>query len=204
MTPPSSSIWLKSGVTLALIAALYMVRVYNSFFDEQLAYFYEFAGDRVFEIRLGPHLGSCDRWLHLVPFQHCSFSQVNVVEYKGTLRDRIRTLAAEEALFKAGSTEELLKKTKGKIDRIITEIQSGELRSYDIAYFRNQGNTPIQLPEALSALTEFTIDKSEEVFLADVVISQSSLKGGLIASEVVRNALFIRGRPAHKLAEIVQ
>jgi hypothetical protein len=204
MTSSSTNIWAKVGVALALIATLYLFRVYNSFFEEQLAYVYESVGDRMYELRLGPHLATCEWWLPLVPFKHCSYSQVNLVEYKGILRERIRTLAEEQELIRKGNTGEWLKRKQAQIDRLTAEIQSGEWRNYDLAYFRSNAATPIQLPQELAMLQEFTRKNSEDVFLADIVISSSSLRGDATTSELIRNAIFVRGRAAHKVAEVLR
>lgn len=197
MTLPRKSPLTKFGAIAALLSALYSVQVYKSFFESKFGYVYEPASDRLFQLKLVPEFNGCDWWIPLIPFTNCFFGKVSDAQYVGKVQEQLQRLEVNRRLFATDS--------KLAIQEILREVEastSEDIVNLEISYFATRlPVAPGQIPESLRVLREFTERKSEDVFLADIVVSrsalaQSPLKYRPVTVEILRGALFVRGAAA--------
>lgn len=197
----SANRWAGLGWVLAFLAGLYLISVYNSFFEQTLAFVYEPGSDRLFELQLSPNFSHCDKWTPLVPFNSCFFGEVASVEFRGKLHEVLRKREADDLLLRE-NPKAWSKEHEAEINRMVAGL-GGEEEFFNISYFaRHLTQVPSIIPKGLAVLHEFVEKKSNDVFAADIVISRSTLQVDSTEFEIVRNALFIRGRAAQKVSSM--
>ena len=195
MTEPRKS---RAGVLwLALfVAVVYAASVYNSFFSTRLAFLYDPASDRLFELELMLSLSSCNKWTPLIPFQECLFGEVVSVQYRGKFSEKLKEVESDRVLMKTDS-EAWLQKQKRKVQKLLAEGVA-DLELWDLTYHTtNAVRFQDRLPQRLSSLADLKTGDLPDVFPVDVVLGRSTLKVRRQEFEIVRNAVFFRGRAAH-------
>jgi hypothetical protein len=202
----SAKRWSGAGWFLAFVAGLYSVSVYNSFFERRPAYIYEPSRDRLFELKLAPSIVQCDKWTPLIPFKSCFFGDVAEVDYRGKLHEKLHRLEVDRKLFEKDSKAWLQKQEEElqeDLQRLLSGVSKGEMEFFDISYFaRRSVQVRTLIPQELAVLHEFADSNSDDVFTVDIVITRRKLSDDVTDIEVVKDAVFIRGRAAQKVREL--
>ena len=198
----SESNWLSVLIILVAVSFFYALTVYNSFFEYRFGYVYDPGTDRVFKIELRPSLNYYDKWSRLNPFNTTYFGEVDTVSYIGKLQSTLIEIEEDRKLM-INDHESWSVKFQGGIDKIFSDEKEYAFESWSLEYFpRWDVDVNKLLPEKIAIFKKHISGRRPDIFIVDIVIAHSTEKKKMADIEIVRKAVFFRGKAAHELWEM--